>query len=108
LKQFECSEGPCPGASEKETAEAEEPILPGTMTMKKAVLGFAACAVAILFTGPFQADAAVTIADGPGLGKTFVGTTLVAVCTSLPELVSSIAALRLGVWDLAICQNERG
>jgi cation:H+ antiporter len=36
------------------------------------------------------------------LGKTFVGTTLVALCTSLPELVASITALRLKAFDLVI------
>lgn len=36
------------------------------------------------------------------LGGTFVGTTLVAFSNSLPELVASIAALRLGALDLAV------
>lgn len=36
------------------------------------------------------------------MGKTFVGTTLVALCTSLPELVASITALRMKAFDLVI------
>ncbi len=36
------------------------------------------------------------------MGGTFVGTTLVALSTSLPELVASLAALRMGAPDLAL------
>lgn len=42
------------------------------------------------------------LATESGLGRTFVGTTFVALTTSLPELVASIAAVRLGAFDLAI------
>jgi cation:H+ antiporter len=72
------------------------------MTLRKALAGFAVCAVAILLAGPFLAAAADELAEETGLGGTFVGTTLVAFCTSLPELVSSLAAVRLGAHDLAI------
>ena len=40
------------------------------------------------------------IATVSGLGGTFVGTTLIALITTLPELVVSIAALRIGAADL--------
>jgi cation:H+ antiporter len=72
------------------------------MSLGKALAGFAVCAAAILLAGPFLAEAADEIAELTGLGGTFVGTTLVAFCTSLPELVSSLAAVRLGAHDLAI------
>ncbi|MBI3465798.1 MAG: sodium:calcium antiporter [Planctomycetes bacterium] len=72
------------------------------MTLGKAMLGFAACAGAILVAGPFLAESAGDLARLSGLGATFVGTTLVAFSTSLPELVSMIAALRMGAFDLAI------
>jgi cation:H+ antiporter len=38
---------------------------------------------------------------GFGLGQTFVGTFLLAVSTSLPELVVSIAAVRMGCFNMA-------
>ncbi|HUE70631.1 MAG TPA: hypothetical protein VMP01_07050 [Pirellulaceae bacterium] len=76
--------------------------VPAGMTLGKAFAGFAVCAGVIFVAGPFLAHAAGVIADESGLGKTFVGTTLVALSTSLPELVSSIAALRMGALDLAI------
>ena len=80
----------------------QEIPVPAGMTFGKAILGFSICAAVIFVAGPFLAHAAGIIADKSGLGKTFVGTTLVALSTSLPELVSSIAALRLGALDLAI------
>jgi cation:H+ antiporter len=72
------------------------------MTLTRALLGFAICAAVILVAGPYLAEAAGELAERTGLGNTFVGTTLVAFCTSLPELVSMLAALRLGAIDLAI------
>lgn len=61
------------------------------------------CAAAVLVTaGPRLAAVAADLADRSGLGGTFVGTTLVALTTSLPELVASLAAVRLGSVDLAI------
>lgn len=65
-------------------------------------IGFAVAAGVILLTGPYMAEAAGKLADASGLGKTFMGTTLVAFSTSLPELVASLAALRMGAHDLAI------
>jgi cation:H+ antiporter len=78
--------------------EAEAP----TMGLAPALGGFAVCAIVIVIAGPYLAEAAGVLADKTGLGKTFVGTTLVALSTSLPELVSMIAALRMGATDLAI------
>lgn len=72
------------------------------MTLTKAIGGFILCAIAILVAGPFLAHAADELAKQSGLGGTFVGTTLVAFSTSLPELVATLAALRLGAHDLAI------
>ncbi len=37
-----------------------------------------------------------------GLGETFVGTLCVGLATSLPELAASLAAVRLGAYDLAV------
>ena len=77
------------------------PAHPG-MNLAKAILGFIAAGAAILLTAPYLTHAADELAERSGLGRTFVGTTLVALSTSLPELVASVAALRLGAYDLAI------
>lgn len=77
------------------------PAGPG-MTLRRAALGFIASAAAILVVGPFMAEAAGNLAALSGLGGTFVGTTLVALSTSLPELVATLAAVRMGAFDLAV------
>jgi cation:H+ antiporter len=73
-----------------------------SMSLTAALAGFTLCAFVIVIAGPYLAEAAGVLAEKSGLGKTFVGTTLVALSTSLPELVSMIAALRMGATDLAI------
>jgi cation:H+ antiporter len=72
------------------------------INLVKAGAGFVAAGSAILLAAPYLARAADALAERSGLGRTFVGTTLVALSTSLPELVASLAALRLGAHDLAI------
>lgn len=75
---------------------------PAQGRLSKYVGGFAAAAAVIVFVGPRLAEAAGVIAELSGLGSSFVGTTFVAVSTSLPELVASITAIRLGAFDLVI------
>lgn len=58
--------------------------------------------LAILVAAPYLVSSADQIATSSGLGHTFVGTTLVALSTSLPELVATIAAFRIGSPDLAL------
>ncbi|MGA9525779.1 MAG: hypothetical protein WBV82_30250 [Myxococcaceae bacterium] len=68
----------------------------------RAVLGFVAAAAVIVLAAPRFAHAANELAKVSGLGETFVGTTLVALSTSLPELVASITAIRIKAFDLAV------
>lgn len=63
--------------------------------------GFVFSAVAILIFAPYLVHAADELAKQSGMGHTFVGTTLVALATSLPELVATVAAFRMGSPDLA-------
>ncbi|MHC1771246.1 MAG: sodium:calcium antiporter [Flexilinea sp.] len=71
-------------------------------TLKAGILGFAAGSVVLLITTPLMVRCSATIADITGLGTSFIGTTLVALITSLPELVTSIAALRINAPEMAI------
>ncbi len=66
------------------------------------VVGFLIASMVIIISAPYSASAAETIAKLSGLGETFVGTTMIALATSLPELVACIAAVRMGAMDLAI------
>lgn len=67
-----------------------------------ALRGFLAATVAILVAAPAFAWSAARIAELSGLGASFVGTLLVGFSTSLPELVATLAAVRLGSFDLAV------
>ncbi|MEP1381059.1 MAG: hypothetical protein ABJK93_17150 [Paracoccaceae bacterium] len=58
--------------------------------------------VAILVFGILLVIFAERIADQSGLGAGFVGVTLLAAATSLPELSTSIAAVRIGAYTMAI------
>lgn len=70
--------------------------------LARAIAIYIVSAAVIFVAAPYMAEAAGTIAEETGLGRTFVGTTLVALCTSLPELVSTISAVRMGAFDLAV------
>jgi cation:H+ antiporter len=70
--------------------------------LRAAVLRFGLAAAVVLAAAPVFTASARGIAALSGLGETFVGTWLVGLTTSLPELVSSIAAIRLGAFDLAV------
>jgi cation:H+ antiporter len=84
-------------------AAAEASNIPvASMSLTRAIAGFVATAAVILVVGPYMAHAAEGIAKATGLGRTFVGTTMVALSTSLPEFVASLAAIRIGAPDLAL------
>lgn len=71
-------------------------------SLKQAGLGFAVAAGGILIAAPLLADSAVQIAETTGISSTFIGTSLVAIVTSLPEMVTAFAAVRMGAFDLAV------
>jgi cation:H+ antiporter len=72
------------------------------LSLIKAISIYLLCAFAIFIAAPFLADAAGSIADLTGVSRTFIGSTLVAFCTSLPEVASTIAAVRMGAFGLAV------
>lgn len=72
------------------------------MSLKVAVAGFAAGALILILAGPRLASSGEAIAHATGLGTTFFGTVFLAFVTSLPELVASLTALRIGAHDLAV------
>jgi cation:H+ antiporter len=70
--------------------------------LRKAVAQFVIAAIVLLVAAPMFARSAEAVAVATGLGTTFVGTWLVGFSTSLPELVTSLAAIRLKAYDLAV------
>lgn len=59
-------------------------------------------AAAIMFGGDFVVDGATVIAAGVGLSQNLIGLTIVAMGTSLPELVTSIVAAKKNEVDMAL------
>lgn len=70
--------------------------------LKGALAGYVAAAAVILVAAPFLAHAADDLAERSGLGGTFFGTTFVALCTSLPEMVTTFSAVRMKAFDMAL------
>lgn len=58
--------------------------------------------IAIKFGGDFVVDGASSIASSMGLSQTLIGLTIVAMGTSLPELVTSLVAAKKGEVDMAL------
>lgn len=67
-----------------------------------AVIGFGIATGVLVVTTPWLVSSSAAIADVTGLGTAFIGAALLAVVTSLPEVVTTLAAARLGAHDLAI------
>lgn len=63
---------------------------------------FAALALATAAAGYAVAQSGVALADRTGLSETVVGGFLTAIATSLPELVTAVAAVRAGALTLAV------
>lgn len=74
----------------------------GHMTAREAAVKYAVNAAVIVAAAAFLPVIGDRLAAETGLGRSFVGTILVALTTSLPELVVSIAAVRIGAVDLAV------
>lgn len=64
--------------------------------------GYILSSIVLMVTAPQFVKLADQLATQSNLGHTFIGTTLVALTTSLPELVSTIVAFRMGSPDLAL------
>lgn len=71
-------------------------------SLRGLLLRFAGLAAVIGGTGYTLAKTGVAIATSTGLSKSFVGALMTAVATSLPELVTTIAAVRSGALTLAV------
>ena len=80
------------------TIHPKHPDIP----LKLAIQRYIAFAILVIIGGvslPYFAD---QLANAAGLSKSFVGTLLVAVSTSLPEIAVSTAAIKIGSPDLAV------
>lgn len=83
------------GNQEEEEKAEERPI------WKLILLGVAG-GVIVVWGADITVDAATAIAKAVGLSERFIGLTIVALGTSLPELVTSVTAAKKGNSDIAI------
>jgi len=89
---------PTPG-----TTRERRPGASGTTpTLRRAVVWYVLSAAVILVAAPAFARSAERIAVDTGLGTTFVGAWLLGFATSIPELVTSVSAVRMGAFDMAV------
>jgi cation:H+ antiporter len=82
--------------SRQEKGKHTEPRTTARIAAYTAFAGAAIFAAGFILTRTGEA-----LAEQTGLGASFVGAVLVAIATSLPEVSSTIAAVRLGQYELA-------
>lgn len=92
----ESSQGsaPPPEPTEEELAEM--------LLLRTALLGFGVATLVLIFITPALVSSSADIAEETGLSAGFVGIALVGIVTSLPEVVTTVAAARIGAVDLAV------
>jgi cation:H+ antiporter len=71
-------------------------------TLRWGLFGFGLSAAVLILAVPQLVTSSTQIAAITGLGTGFIGTALLGLITSLPELVTIVAALRIGAMDMAV------
>ena len=72
------------------------------VSLRKVVAFFVAAALVTVGGGVWLALIGAQISEVTGLSTSFVGTLFLAICTSAPEIVVSISAVRLGALEMAV------
>jgi cation:H+ antiporter len=86
----------------KAQAEVAAELRYEAVSKRTVVVRFSLYAGAVVAAAIFLPEIGRRIAEETGLQQSLVGTFMVALATSLPELVVSITAVRIGAIDLAI------
>ena len=86
----------------QETQEVAHELHYGATTLRSAVLQYSLAALAVIVAALWLPRLGAELARQTGLGEAFVGSLFVAITTSLPEIVVSLAAVRIGALDLGI------
>jgi cation:H+ antiporter len=85
----------------REGAAAERPRA-GALTLRQALLRYAAAAAVVVAAGAALPFIGKSLAAQMGWQQSFVGTLFIAAVTSLPEAVVTVSAVRIGALDMAI------
>lgn len=87
----------------KQRDENQEEIIPNTNNVYLKSAGLIGIGVVLLYVGAIlTVDNAVILAKEFGLSETIIGLTVIAIGTSLPELITSVIAIRKGHADIGV------
>jgi cation:H+ antiporter len=87
----------------KQRAENKEKVEPGKKNIYLKSAGLIGIGIVLLYVGAIlTVDNAVVLAQEFGLSEKIIGLTVIAIGTSLPELITSIIAIRKGHADIGI------
>lgn len=91
------------GGNRAGSAEVVPPaeIPNGLPSLRRALIGFGGATLILVLITPLLVSSSVDIAAETGLTAGFVGVALVAIITSLPEVITTVQASRIGAYDLA-------
>jgi cation:H+ antiporter len=85
------------------TNNTQEPILPNKKeNLPLTGLKFAAGVTLIIVLSTFAVDSSIEIAEFIGLPSSIIGATIIGLGTSLPELATTIQALKQGLYSMAL------
>ena len=87
---------------ENHLQELAEDLKYSDISLRSAISKFTINSIMVVVAATFLPKVGAGIAISTGLGQTFVGNVFIALASSLPEVVVSIAAVRMGSVDLAI------
>jgi len=88
--------------AEQRGRRTEAAAQPQTIALKAAITGYALAAMVIVGCGVWLPVIGVELAKVMGWSESFVGTLFVAIATTVPEMATTLGAVRLGVIDLAV------
>lgn len=90
-------------AHERAAAAAQRsPAASPVSAVRREWTRFGLAGLVVLAAGTWLPEAADALARSLGLSSSFVGTVLMAVVTTLPEMAVTVSSLRLGALDMAI------
>ncbi|MDO8794907.1 MAG: hypothetical protein Q7J25_09840 [Vicinamibacterales bacterium] len=86
----------------RETQEVANELQYADIPLRHAIVHYAVAALLVIGAATMLPRIGEVLALRTGLGEAFVGNLFIAITTSLPEIVVSVAAVRIGAIDLGI------
>jgi cation:H+ antiporter len=90
------------GRRAREVKEVAEELQYGAITLRRAIVRYSVAAAFVVAAALWLPSLGAELARQTGLGEAFVGSLFIAITTSLPEIVVSLAAVRIGALDLGV------